>query len=387
MAEKTKSASSGLLHICFIGEFPKQGKAIGGISVFMKTMADALAASGHQITVISFNEQKDGPEEGHPYPVFRMHPKKWRFLNFLRIAKVQNRLIREAHINRPIDVVETSESGLCFLKKIPGIRYVVRLHGGHRFFAKHLNKPINWWEDLQERISLGKADAIVGVSRFVLQETEPVIPQRTPRTVIYNPVNTTLFHPASIPQRGRNLVFVGWLTEKKGIRQLVEAFKTVVSRFPDVHLQVYGEDTFDREGSSFRGRLEAMVKEKAIPQVHFRGPIPNSSLPAVIADALCCIYPSHMEAMPLAWLEVMASGQVLIGGNTGPGPEIISDGENGLLCNPFDPDHIAEKIIWVLEHPHLLDGIRTKAREKALAFFSLEAALEANIRFWQGRLP
>jgi glycosyltransferase involved in cell wall biosynthesis len=89
-----------------------------------------------------------------------------------------------------------------------------------------------------------------------------------------------------------------------------------------------------------------------------------------------------MEAMPLAWLEGWAMGKAIVASETGPGPEAIEDGVSGLLCNPHEPDSIAEKIIRLLKDEELRRQLARQARERAVNFFSVESLTERNEKFY-----
>ena len=91
--------------------------------------------------------------------------------------------------------------------------------------------------------------------------------------------------------------------------------------------------------------LEKSISDKIRPHISFLGLVPNNEIPNHIEKAQICCYPSHMEAMPLAWLEVLAMGKVFLGSNTGPGPEAVLDNVTGFLINPHHPKEIADKIL------------------------------------------
>ena len=99
--------------------------------------------------------------------------------------------------------------------------------------------------------------------------------------------------------------------------------------------------------------------------------------------ASVCCYPSHMEAMPLSWIEVMAMGKGFVGSQLGPGPEIIKPGHNGLMCNPLSPEDIANKIIWMLKNKERAVELGKNAREFALSNFSLEKIGPKNLELYQ----
>jgi glycosyltransferase involved in cell wall biosynthesis len=371
-----------MAHICFIGEFPHGDKPVGGISIFLRSMTKVLQEQNHQVTVISFSNSMEGLDPHSSFPLYRIHPQKWKYLNFLRIANLQNKIIKQVHELNPIDTIETPESGLCFLKKLHGIKYVIRLHGGHIFFAKQLDRPVKKWRAWQEIRSFKKADAIAGVSSFVLEKTSPFIPKTVFSTVIYNAINTSVFSPLIPESRQKDIVYIGWLVEKKGARQLLLAFLQLAPDYPEAVLHFYGSDTFDECGKSFQEKLVEIIPADIRRRIVFHGNVPNEYLPEIISKAYCCVYPSQMEAMPIAWLEVLAMGQLLIGGNTGPANEIIVHHLNGLLCDPFDPESIACQIKWAFNHPIIIENIRLEARKTAIEKFSAQTVLAMNLHFW-----
>jgi glycosyltransferase involved in cell wall biosynthesis len=94
-----------------------------------------------------------------------------------------------------------------------------------------------------------------------------------------------------------------------------------------------------------------------------------------------------MEAMPLAWLEVLAMGKVFLGGNTGPGPEAVREGETGFLVNPHDPRAIAEKIRFIFEHYDTALQMARQARVRVMEEFNVDLLAQKNIAFYQSLLP
>lgn len=373
------------MHVCFIGEFPHQDQPVGGISMYIRNMTNLLLKNGHRVTIISFSETVHGWERLEPFSLYRVHPKKWKCLNFIRIAWEQHHIVKQVHKEQPIDAVETPESGLCFLPKIPGIRYVVRLHGGHMFFAKALGRTRNWWHTWQEIQSFKKADAIAGVSGYVLAQTKPYLPEGIPTSVIFNGVDTQLFSPViKSPSNFRDIVFVGWLVPKKGPAYLLQAFQELADDFPDIRLHFYGRDTQDANGNSYWHLLTKCLPKSVKERIFFHGNVPNERLPHIIGNAYCCVYPSQMEAMPVAWLEVLACGQLLIAGNAGPAQEIIQHGVTGLLCDPLNATDIAMQLRKALEAPDEMQQIRINAREIAVQKFALTSLLQQNLQFWKG---
>jgi glycosyltransferase involved in cell wall biosynthesis len=89
-----------------------------------------------------------------------------------------------------------------------------------------------------------------------------------------------------------------------------------------------------------------------------------------------------METFGIAPVEAMSVGRPTIYSNTGPGPEVIEDGVSGLLCDPFNPEDIAEKILKVLWTPGLADIMGHNGRERAKFLFNKSTWIEKNLLFF-----
>jgi glycosyltransferase involved in cell wall biosynthesis len=124
--------------------------------------------------------------------------------------------------------------------------------------------------------------------------------------------------------------------------------------------------------------IRASIKDSIV----FKGEIKNEDLPRAMETAEVCAYPSHMEAMPIAWLEVMAMGKPFVASNTGPAHELIDDSVDALLCNPHSSGDIADKIIWMLDHKEEALEMGRNARAKVLEHYTLAKVCDRNIEFF-----
>jgi glycosyltransferase involved in cell wall biosynthesis len=180
------------------------------------------------------------------------------------------------------------------------------------------------------------------------------------------------------------IVFAGGLREKKGVRQLVQALPKVVKDSHRAHLRIYGADTQDRAtGQSFLELLKDEIEPTVRSKVEFCGAVPHRELPVINASASVLVYPSWMETQGIVVIEGMASACPVIASQTGPGPELIQDGYDGLLCDPYSPDSIAEKITLLLGNPALRSQLSANARAKAEKQFSVAVLFEKNLAFYR----
>jgi glycosyltransferase involved in cell wall biosynthesis len=177
---------------------------------------------------------------------------------------------------------------------------------------------------------------------------------------------------------------VGTVIERKGIRQLVEAMPQVIAGYPRARLISYGNDTIDPgTRQSFTQVLRDRIPAGLADRMTFAGPVRRECLPQLMAKASVCIYPSHAEALPIAWVEGLAMGKAVIGARIGPGPEVIEDGISGILCDSHSPDSVATALLTVLRDRDLRVRLGAAARQRAEALFSLDKLVLENIAFYR----
>ncbi len=377
------------MHICFLtNEYPKEGFPHGGIGSFTKTLAVALIDKGIRVSVIGLNYTSNNETEiVYGVHVHRLKRSTIKMISWHFNFKAINNKIKEIHREHPINIIETSELGLAFISKIKNIKYIIRLHGGHHFFAEGENRGISKWKGFQEKKSFKNSDGFIAVSRYVKNHTEKYLSYYDkPLSYINNPINSKLFKPTEKYLAKAKIVFVGTVCEKKGIRQLIQAFPFVKDIYPEAILEIYGRDWFFLDGSSYI----QLLKEKELPKlgeiskdIHFYGAVSQTQLPEIYEKASICVFPSHIETQGLVAPEAMAMERPVIFTKLGPGPETIEDYKTGLLCDPYDPEDIAEKIIWVFSNQNKAKEIGEKAREFVLKKYGLSPVVSQNICFYQ----
>lgn len=376
------------MHICFLtNEYPKPGFPHGGIGSFVKTIAEALVDKGVQVTVLGLHYTPNNETEIlNGVQVIRIQKSKVTGLAWYFNSKNIANTIDAIHKKNPIQILEGAELSLAFLPKIKGIKYIIRLHGGHHFFAEGENRSINRWKGFQEKRSFAKADAFIAVSNYVKLHTANYLSYHNkPIQVIFNPINNELFQPQEVAIESNNVTFVGTICEKKGVRQLIQAFPLVKEKFPNAILNLYGRDWFFPDGSSYVKMLQEIELPLLGPyakDIVFHGAIAFQDIPNAYAKAAVCVFPSHMETLGLVAPEAMAMEKAVIFTKLGPGPEVIVEGETGLLCEPHYSADIASKIIDILENPSKAIQMGKKARESVMNQFESHKVVEKNIAYY-----
>ncbi len=381
------------MHICFLtNEYPKEGFPHGGIGSFVKTIAVALVKRGFEVSVVGINYISETETQNiDGVNIYRLKPRRAKGFSWYLNSKTIDIKLREIHKGTRIDVIESSELGLAFLSKIKNVKYIIRLHGGHHFFAESEKRKINKWKGFQEKRSFKKGDGFIAVSHYVKNHTEKYLSfNNKPVAYINNPIDTDFFKPLKSKKDYKNrIVFAGTVCEKKGVRQLIQSFPFVKKEFPDATLEIYGRDWFFPDGSSYIKILE----EKEIPQldkvandIRFHGLISYDEIPKVYAEASLCVFPSHMETLGLVAPEAMSMKKAVVFTKNGPGPEVIEDFITGLLCDPYNPEDIANKIIWVFSNVEQTKVMVEKARDFVCAKFDLNSVVNQNIIFFESML-
>jgi len=132
----------------------------------------------------------------------------------------------------------------------------------------------------------------------------------------------------------------------KGIDQVIMALPAVIAACGRVVYTVIGD-------GEDRARLEALAESVGVRQVvRFLGAVPDEELHAQLSACDVFVLPSRKEGFGIVFLEAMAYGKPVVGGAHGGTPEVIRDGETGLLVRHGDVPGLAAALIRLLSDPH-----------------------------------
>ena len=170
----------------------------------------------------------------------------------------------------------------------------------------------------------------------------------------------------------RVVLFAGRLEPLKGADTLMEAVIQLAGweQLDDVVTLVIGEDSGDGSASGGeRRRLEDTIRRRGLDErVRFLGAVPHEQLGAYYALADVCVVPSRVETFGLVALEAQAQGTPVIAARAGGLPEVIADGETGLLVSSRDVDELAAALALLLGDDAMRARMGTAARERARLF-------------------
>ena len=177
-------------------------------------------------------------------------------------------------------------------------------------------------------------------------------------------------------QQSLNLLYAGRITPEKGIDTVIEAMTKLV------HGQGKRNVRFSLAGSGsaeYENHLRQLVNQAGLADyVSFLGWKPPEEMPGLLHQYDVLLLPSIWpEPFSRAVLEGMISGLVVIAARTGGTPEIIVDGENGLLFMPNDPEDLSKKIAYLADHPESRDLMIQTGRQTILERFTMTKMMDA----------
>jgi glycosyltransferase involved in cell wall biosynthesis len=216
------------------------------------------------------------------------------------------------------------------------------------------------------------ADLIILYTPLMLPEIEKNFPKIKKEKIKYlhNAVNVERFTIGEpdrevlkkyVPSMGseRLLLYVGRISKKKGVLDLVKSFSKVVEKEPNVILVLAG-----REEKGYADEVRRFVKElKLENNVIFLGPVPNKEVIHLMRACDLFVYSSiGGEGIPRAILEAMACGKPVIATKVSGILEAVRDGETGYVVEVGDYEGFSDKALKILRDKQLRERMSMNAR-------------------------
>lgn len=157
---------------------------------------------------------------------------------------------------------------------------------------------------------------------------------------------------------------VGNVNPLKGYEVLVDAAAIVAERDPDIHFLVAGAILSTQQ--SYFAEVTARARKAGVEQC-FRFLGERDDIPELLHAMDIYVLSSWTEGIPNALEEAMAIGLPVVSTNVGSVPDLVTDGESGLLVDPGDAAGMAAAIQTLLNDPHLASRLGAEARAQILA--------------------
>lgn len=351
--------------------FPRfQGDSAGS---FVYKFAEGLAGKHCDVLVIAPHDARvESPEKwtGLKLHYCKYFPVEWQSLAFgagiigqirqnpLRLFQAPFLLaalvVSSWRVRKQTDIYQTFWSpgaiaGL-ILKAIHEKPVVVWLAGSDIFFTRMV-----FLSTLFVKI-MRRADAIVCENQSFKNQLIHIGIQTEKIRVIPNGINLDQFKPADktharkqlhLPQEKLLVLAIGSLSPLKGHEYLLEAIPEILHTTQDIEFLFIGV-------GDMRDKLTRLIQQLNLEKyVTFFNMQSSQNIPLWLNAADIFVLPSLSEGTPNVLLEAMACGLPCIATRVGGVPEVIQDGENGLLAVPKSPKNLAEKIATLIHNTSL----------------------------------
>ncbi len=368
----------------------------GGVSVFTRQLAQAFMARGHRVLVVTSGlaqghasvEVIDGAEVQRMYFVVPS-PLVWRqpeegLLQFMRHCRGDLRRLRRLLAQRRVEVVNIqSLTGSVFPYLLLGstdCRLVLTFQGNEFFRLKPGHERVR--RSLL-RYAIRRADQVVVVSANLAAEVARLWPPAADKTLeIPNGVPVAEFGgPSRPPGSAPYILSLARLNLLKGHDVLLQAFRTVADRVPQVRLLIAGD-------GPERVRLRAVCLALGLKdRVTFVGEADRTRVRELLAGCELLVLSSWSEGLPIVALEAMASGKAVIGTEVGGIPEIVADGDTGLLVPPGDTDALSKAILRLLDDPEARGAMGRRGLAQVKSRYDFAQTVDRYLEVYGKKLP
>lgn len=174
-------------------------------------------------------------------------------------------------------------------------------------------------------------------------------------------------------------LYAGDVIPRKGVIHLVNAFADVVANFSQARLMIIGKE----ENQTYTTEVKQRVQELNLEQhIQFLPRLPQPELARYMGQAAVFVFPTYSEGLPRVVFEAMSAGLPVLSTAVSGIPEIVQEGETGILLEPGDEAGLSQNMCWLLEHPRETADMGRKAYAFACASFSSEAYVQGYRRMF-----
>ncbi|MSS70941.1 MAG: glycosyltransferase family 1 protein [Candidatus Latescibacteria bacterium] len=322
------------------------------------------------------------------FRVFRV-PALWREVDAARDVATLFQLMRIIRKGR-YDLVHCHRAKAGFLgrlaARICGVRAVVYTPHGN-VLEGYFGPATTWFFARAEGLAAPLADRIVSLTRReVAQYLAEGIGQPGQHTFIYNGIDADAFvrgradraavrRELGVPSGAFLIASVGRLAPVKGHVHLIDALPEVLRERPDAAVLIAGD-------GPLRGDLESRARALGVAD-HVFLPGHRGDVAGVLEAADLFALPSLNEGLGLALVEAMAMGLATVASRVGGVPEVVLEGETGLLVPPGDAGALAGAILRLMDDAAARRRMGEASQARARTHFSIERAVRETERLYE----
>ena len=234
-------------------------------------------------------------------------------------------------------------------------KVIVHIHGGG--FKEYYEKNTSF-----VRKYLLKCDAIVALTQYWKEYFNGLGFENV--VIVPNIVDFPVSQDRNYNDRKIHILYLGLITKAKGIYDLLDVINAYKTEFEDkitLHVGGNGETT----------TLQNIIKEHNMSNiVQFEGWVSGDKKVKLFNNADIFILPSYTEGLPISILEAMSYKLPVISTPIGGIPEVINNGENGLLFTPGDKEGLYKALIKLVSEKESREEMGEKSYKRVLPHFS-----------------
>lgn len=263
-----------------------------------------------------------------------------RAILLMPIERLRGRTILHVHVASGKSFLR--KSAIISWGKLLGFKMIYHCHGGQtQDYFRAIGIP-------RAKRTLDKCKVIVCLSKSWEKYFDSIFHHPDIR-IVHNPLVPTrnIIHPEE--KQPLRLLFLGYLTDAKGIFDMLDVFVSNRERWT-------GRVKLTIAGNGEKERLKDFIRENSLEElVTFIGWIDAKEKERQFACHHVLVLPSYFECLPMSILEAMGHGMPVISTPVGGIPEMIIPGENGILFTPGDKQAMSAAIDCYLMNPELIE--------------------------------
>ena len=335
----------------------------GGVTAHISYLEKNLTQLGHQVKIIAPSSQ---PEEALACPNVIAVGKPVSIPANGSIARITISLRLSSKVKAILegerfDIIHLHEPLVPALP-ITVLRFSNSVNVGTFHSYHHKNRFYFYSRRILKRW-FRKLDGKIAVSRPAMELASRYFPGYY--NIIPNGIDVSRFSRELPPLREYqddklNIVFIGRLEKRKGLKYLLRAYAQIKGVLPNSRLLVVGADGGLKDG------YEKWVRKADLQDVVFVGYVSDEELPRYYQAAhVFCAPNTGQESFGIVLLEAMAAGKPIVASNIEGFASVLADGEEGILVPPKDEHALGVTLARLLKDEHLRKRMGETGRAKA----------------------